>query len=168
PFNVKEHVCIFVAAGAGGGSAYATDIIAIQDLFYHTKVNFLNGFMLLMSTQILGYGLAGFLRKFLVRPTNMIWPSNLVYASMYNTLHGNASETRDKIRFFATAFTAMFVWQFVPQYMFTWLTSIALLCLIAPYSKIIRQLGSGYHGAGILNFSLDWNSIGQFGPLYSP
>ncbi|CAG8570722.1 22811_t:CDS:10 [Cetraspora pellucida] len=168
PFNVKEHVCIFVAAGAGGGSAYATDIIAIQDLFYNTKVNFLNGFMLLMSTQILGYGLAGFLRKFLVRPANMIWPSNLVYASMYNTLHGNASETRDKIRFFATAFTAMFVWQFVPQYMFTWLTSMALLCLIAPYSKTIKQLGSGYHGVGILNISLDWNSIGQIGPLFTP
>ncbi|CAG8532260.1 24732_t:CDS:10, partial [Gigaspora rosea] len=168
PFNVKEHVCIFVAAGAGGGSAYATDIIAIKDLFYNTKVNFLNGFLLLMSTQILGYGLAGFLRKFLVRPANMIWPSNLVYASMYNTLHGNVSETRDKIRFFVTAFTAMFVWQFVPQYMFTWLTSMALLCLFAPYSKIIKHLGSGYHGVGILNFSLDWNSIGQFGPLYTP
>ncbi|KAF0449703.1 opt family small oligopeptide transporter [Gigaspora margarita] len=168
PFNVKEHVCIFVAAGAGGGSAYATDIIAIKDLFYNTKVNFLNGFLLLMSTQILGYGLAGFLRKFLVRPANMIWPSNLVYASMYNTLHGNISETRDKIQFFVTAFTAMFVWQFVPQYMFTWLTSMALLCLFAPYSKIIKHLGSGYHGVGILNFSLDWNSIGQFGPLYTP
>ncbi|PKY55885.1 OPT superfamily oligopeptide transporter, partial [Rhizophagus irregularis] len=24
PFNIKEHVCIFVATGAGGGSAYAT------------------------------------------------------------------------------------------------------------------------------------------------
>ncbi|CAG8567234.1 12233_t:CDS:10 [Dentiscutata erythropus] len=166
PFNVKEHVCIFVAAAAGGGSAYATDIIAIKDLFYNTKVSFFNGFLFLMSTQILGYGLAGFLRKF--RPANMIWPSNLVYASMYNTLHGNVSETRDKIKFFAIAFTAMFVWQFVPQYMFTWLTSMALLCLIAPSSKIIKQLGSGYHGVGILNFSLDWNSIGQLGPLYTP
>jgi hypothetical protein len=98
----------------------------------------------------------------------MIWPSNLVIASMYNTLHGNMSETRDKLRIFVIAFLIMFVWQFVPQYMFTWLTSMALLCLIAPYSRTMKILGSGYHGVGILNFSLDWNAIGQAGPLYTP
>ncbi|CAG8615839.1 7538_t:CDS:10, partial [Acaulospora morrowiae] len=168
PFNVKEHVCIAISAAAGGGSAYATDIIAIQELFYHTSVSFIKGFLLLMSTQILGYGLAGFLRKYLVRPANMIWPTNLVYASMYNTLHGDASETREKLRFFLITFSIMFVWQFVPQYMFTWLTSMALLCLIAPYSSVIKKLGSGYRGVGILNFTLDWNAIGQPGPLFTP
>ncbi|RIA91014.1 OPT oligopeptide transporter protein [Glomus cerebriforme] len=168
PFNIKEHVCIYVATGAGGGSAYATDIIAIQELFYHHTVTFFKGILLLMSTQILGYGLAGFLRKFLVRPANMIWPANLVLASTYNTLHGNLSETQDKLRLFAIAFSILFVWQFVPQYMFTWLTSIALLCLIAPYSKTMKRLGSGYHGVGLLNFTLDWNSIAQPGPFYTP
>lgn len=34
PFNIKEHVCIFVATGAGGGSAYATVCIM---LFYIYK-----------------------------------------------------------------------------------------------------------------------------------
>ncbi|CAG8434781.1 8743_t:CDS:10 [Scutellospora calospora] len=94
PFNVKEHVLIAVAAGAGGGSAYGTDIIAIQDLFYNQHPGFIIGMLLLMSTQMIGYGLAGFLRKF--------------------------------------------------------------------------RMGSGYHGLGILNFSLDWNAIGQPGPLYTP
>ncbi|CAI2166429.1 11728_t:CDS:10 [Funneliformis geosporum] len=131
PFNIKEHVCITVAASTGGVSAYATDIIAIQELFYHQTINFVTGFLLLMSTQILGYGLAGFLRKYLVRPANMIWPSNLVFASMFNTLHGNLSET-------------------------------------PPYDRLINRLGSGYHGVGLLNFSLDWNAIGQVGPLFTP
>ncbi|CAG8729872.1 11160_t:CDS:2, partial [Ambispora leptoticha] len=63
PFNVKEHVCICVATGAGGVSAYATDIIAIQELFYKQHVDFFKGILLLISTQMLGYGLAGFLRK---------------------------------------------------------------------------------------------------------
>ncbi|CAG8446884.1 11182_t:CDS:10 [Acaulospora colombiana] len=158
PFNVKEHVCIAISTGAGGGSAYATDIIAIQELFYHTSVNFIKGFLLLMSTQIIGYGLSGFLRKYLVRPANMIWPTNLVFASMYNTLHGDASETRDKLRFFLIAFSMMFVWQFVPQYMFTWLTSMALLCLIAPYNSKIKKLGSGYHGYQDSTFFIDIGS----------
>ncbi|CAG8500295.1 7085_t:CDS:10 [Ambispora gerdemannii] len=144
PFNVKEHVCICVATAAGGGSAYATDIIAIQELFYKQHVGFFKGILLLISTQMLGYGLAGFLRKYLVRPANMIWPANLVFASMYTTLHGNAKETRDKLRFFVIVFSS------------------------APASATIKKLGSGYHGVGILNFSLDWNAIGQSGPLFTP
>ncbi|CAG8491960.1 2461_t:CDS:10 [Ambispora leptoticha] len=146
PFNVKEHVCIYVATNAGGITAYAMDIIAIQELFYNQHVGFFVGMLLLISTQMLGYGLAGFLRKYLVRPANMIWPSNLVFTSMFNTLHGN----------------------FVPQYMFTWLTSMALLCLAAPANATLKNLGSGYHGVGILNFSLDWNTVGQWGPLFTP
>ncbi|KAF0532938.1 OPT family small oligopeptide transporter [Gigaspora margarita] len=168
PFNVKEHVLIAVAAGAGGGSAYGTDIIAIQDLFYNQHPGFFLGMLLLMSTQMIGYGLAGFLRKYLVRPANMLWPSNLVFSSLFSTLHGDVSDTRDKLKFFVATFTIMFVWQFLPQFMFPLLTSIALLCLIKPYNNDIVRMGSGYHGVGILNFSLDWNAIGQPGPLYTP
>ncbi|CAJ0894025.1 11034_t:CDS:10 [Entrophospora sp. SA101] len=97
PFNIKEHVCIAVAAAAGGGTAYATDIIAIRQLFYGDSANFLLGILLLLSTQMIGYGLAGFLRKYLVRPANMLWPSNLVFASLFTTLHGNVNDTRDKL-----------------------------------------------------------------------
>ncbi|CAG8652084.1 3835_t:CDS:10 [Cetraspora pellucida] len=168
PFNVKEHVLIAVAAGAGGGSAYGTDIIAIQDLFYNQHPGFLMGILLLLSTQMIGYGLAGFLRKYLVRPANMLWPSNLVFSSLFSTLHGDVSDTQDKLKFFTITFTLMFVWQFVPQFMFPMLTSIALLCLIKPFNNDIVRLGSGYQGLGILNFSLDWNAIGQPGPLYTP
>ncbi len=89
---------------------------------------------------------------------------------MYNTLHGNVPESKEKFRFFLIAFSIAFVWEFVPQYMFPWLTSMAVLCLISPFSKTMKRLGSGYHGSGILNFSLDWNAIGlgPFGPLYTP
>ncbi|CAG8685685.1 9482_t:CDS:10, partial [Racocetra persica] len=150
PFNYKEHVCIAAAAAAGGSSAYAVDILSIQDLFYNTRVNFLIGFLLLISTQMLGYGFS------------------LVYASMYNTLHGNISETNDRIRFFYTAFFAMFTWQFVPGYIFPWLISAALLCLIVPNNNVARILGSSHRGAGILDLSFDWNAIGQTFPLFTP
>ncbi|CAG8787173.1 2542_t:CDS:2 [Cetraspora pellucida] len=168
PFNYKEHVCITAAATAGGLSAYAVDIIAIQDLYYNTQVNFLTGFLLLISTQMIGYGLVGFVRKHLVRPINMIWPQSLIFASMYNTLHGNISETNDRTRFFYTTFFAMFAWQFVPGYIFPWLISAALLCLIAPNNNVAKILGSSHSGAGILSLSFDWNAIGQFSPLFTP
>ncbi|CAG8582907.1 7331_t:CDS:2, partial [Scutellospora calospora] len=159
PFNYKEHVCIGAAASAGGVLAYAVDIIAVQELFYNIKVDFLIGFLLLISSQMLGYGLAGFVRKYLVYPANMIWPQSLVYATMYNTLHGNIFETNKKIRFFYIAFASMLVWQFIPEYLFLWLTSISILCLVAPGNNVAKLLGSGYRGAGVLDFTLNWNSI---------
>ncbi|RIB14300.1 oligopeptide transporter 6-like protein [Gigaspora rosea] len=168
PFNYKEHACVAAAANAGGVAAYAVDIISIQELFYDTKVNFIVGFLLMVSTQMLGYGLAGFLRKHLVRPINMIWPQALVFSTLYNTLHGNSTETRDRIRFFYIAFISIFAWQFVPQYIFPWLSSAAILCLMAPNSNIVKTLGSAYRGAGVLNFSFDWNAIGSMNPLYTP
>ncbi|CAG8483621.1 21933_t:CDS:10 [Gigaspora margarita] len=166
PFNYKEHACIAAAANAGGSAAYA-DIIAIQELFYNTKVSFIVGYLLLLSTQMLGYGLAGFVRKYLVRPNNMIWPQALVFSTLYNTLHGNTTETKDRIRFFYFAFIGIFVWQFVPQYIFPWLSSAAILCLMAPNNNVVKLLGSAYRGSGILNFSFDWNVIGSINPLYN-
>jgi OPT oligopeptide transporter protein len=65
PFNIKEHAIIVVMASVAFSVAYATDIILAQLVFY--KQNFGISFQLLLtvSTQSLGYGIAGMMRKFL-------------------------------------------------------------------------------------------------------
>jgi hypothetical protein len=40
PFTVKEHVLITIMASVGSGSAYATDIIAVQRVYYNQVFNF--------------------------------------------------------------------------------------------------------------------------------
>lgn len=67
PFNIKEHSIIVVMASVSFSVAYATDIILAQLVFY--KQNFGIGWQLLLtiSTQSLGYGIAGMMRKFLGR-----------------------------------------------------------------------------------------------------
>ena len=40
PFTVKEHVLVTVMASVGYSSAYATDIIAVQRVFYKQNWNF--------------------------------------------------------------------------------------------------------------------------------
>jgi hypothetical protein len=40
-----------------------------------------------MSTQMIGYSVGGFCKRFLVAPPSMIWPANLVTAALFNTLH---------------------------------------------------------------------------------
>jgi hypothetical protein len=67
PFNIKEHSIIVVMASVSFSVAYATDIILAQVVFY--KQDFGTAFQLLLtiSTQSLGYGIAGIMRKFLGR-----------------------------------------------------------------------------------------------------
>ncbi|KAK4701267.1 hypothetical protein P7C70_g4966, partial [Phenoliferia sp. Uapishka_3] len=104
--------------------------------------------------------------------TTMIWPSTLVLVTLFETLHGGAKdsikETRDRMRFFSISFLGIFTWQFLPAVVFPTLTSIAVLCLLDNNNFVMRTLGSGYDGFGLLDFSLDWSVIGGTGALYTP
>ncbi|KAL0289883.1 UNVERIFIED_CONTAM: Oligopeptide transporter 4 [Sesamum radiatum] len=72
PFNMKEHVLISIFANAGsafgGGSAYAVGIVDIIKAFYKRNISFLASWILVITTQVLGYGWAGILRKYVVEP----------------------------------------------------------------------------------------------------
>ncbi|GAA5961932.1 hypothetical protein JCM21900_001152 [Sporobolomyces salmonicolor] len=172
PFNKKEHLLIGVLAGSGASAAYAGEIVAVQELFYHSNLGTFGGLLLLLSTQLIGFGLSGLTYRLLVRPTAMLWPSQLVTVSLYETLHGSAKEdiahNADRMRFFSYSFLGIFAWQFIPAVVAPTLTSIAVLCIVNNGSSIMRILGSGYDGFGFLNFSLDWSVIGGTGALYTP
>ena len=64
-FNIKEHSVIVVMASVSFGVAYATDIILAQLVFYKQDFGVVFQLLLTISTQSLGYGIAGILRKFL-------------------------------------------------------------------------------------------------------
>jgi OPT oligopeptide transporter protein len=40
-----------------------------------------------MSTQLIGYSIGGICKRFLVAPPSMIWPANLTFCAIFNTLH---------------------------------------------------------------------------------
>jgi len=40
PFSIKEHVLATIMASVGSGSAYATDIVAVQRVYYNQNYNF--------------------------------------------------------------------------------------------------------------------------------
>lgn len=126
PFNKKEHLLIGVMAGsgavspsrpfrllgvrsthswAGQSAAYAGEIISVQDLYYKTNLGAVGGLLLLLSTQLIGFGLSGLTYRLLVRPTAMLWPSTLVFVTLFETLHGgakdNLKQTKDRMRFFS-------------------------------------------------------------------
>ena len=41
-----------------------------------------------MSTQLIGFSIAGICKRFAIAPPSMIWPENLLTAVLFNTLHG--------------------------------------------------------------------------------
>ncbi|KAK3832927.1 MAG: OPT family small oligopeptide transporter [Linnemannia elongata] len=172
PFNIKEHVLVALTANCAGGIAYAVDITVIQKVFYQQDFGFLANFFLILTTQTLGFGMAGVLRRYLVYPAAMIWPANLVQVAMFNTLHKEEDLLPgqwSRFKFFCVATACMFIYQWIPGFFFPVLSSIAWMCWIDPKNPVLSQVG-GAQGLGVGAISLNWNNIVSYlgSPLVVP
>ncbi|KIM81497.1 hypothetical protein PILCRDRAFT_71915 [Piloderma croceum F 1598] len=175
PFSIKEHVLITIMASVGATSAYATDIIAVQRVYYSQTHNFSYQWMVVMSTQLIGFSIGGIARRFLVQPPSMIWPYNLVTCALFNTLHAQQYSgigSRGGIsreRFFVYCFTGGFLWYFFPGYIFQALSFFSWVCWIAPNNIPLNQMFGYEHGMGMSLITFDWSQIAYIGsPLATP
>ncbi|CAA2986875.1 oligopeptide transporter 6 [Olea europaea subsp. europaea] len=173
PFNIKEHVLITILANSGAGSVYATHILSAVKLYYKKSLSFLPALLVMITTQVLGFGWAGVFRKQLVEPGEMWWPSNLVQVSLFRALHETDKRPKGRTtrtQFFLITLVASFSYYIFPGYFFTMLTSLSWMCWIAPKSVLVQQLGSGLQGLGIGAIGLDWSTISSYlgSPLASP
>lgn len=176
PFNIKEHVIITIFANCGvsfgGGDAYSIGAITVMKAYYKQSLNFLCGLLIVLTTQILGYGWAGMLRRYLVDPVEMWWPSNLAQVSLFRALHEKESKSKGltRMQFFLIALAASFAYYTLPGYLFPILTFFSWVCWAWPHSITAQQIGSGYHGLGIGAFTLDWAGISAYhgSPLVTP
>ncbi|KAI8098534.1 OPT family small oligopeptide transporter [Halteromyces radiatus] len=176
PFGVKEHVLITVMANAAATSFDAIDIIVVQKIYYNQDWGFGGGILLVLTTSLIGFGFAGILRRYLVRPASMVWPINLVNATLFHTLHQQVPKdvkdaeatvsglSMSRNKFFLIAFIASFVWYFFPGYIIPVLTSISWICWIKKDSVLVSQLGSGINGLGLGSFTLDWSTLSAWYP----
>jgi len=135
PFNVKEHVLIYMMANVGIAPAYVMNAIVVADKFY--GIDFGPGFeiLLVLATSLTGFGLAGLCRKFLVKPASMVWPQNLVSCTLLNTLHAEEDDRMTGIsryRFFIYVMIGTFIWTFFPGFLFVGLSFFSWMCWILP------------------------------------
>ncbi|KAL7315338.1 hypothetical protein PS15m_006798 [Mucor circinelloides] len=171
PFNIKEHTCIYVLISAANTSAYGTWILSAQELFYQDTPGAAGAIFLLIATQLVGYGIAGQLRPYLVYPANMTWPTSLPVVSLIKTLNTDRQEAKWRTRFFFIVFGAIFVYEFIPQYMFPMLGGISIICLAKNDSRWVQRLFGGLatnEGMGMFQLSFDWNLLTSYNPLYIP
>ncbi|KAJ7643180.1 peptide transporter MTD1 [Mycena rosella] len=143
PFNMKEHVAIAIFASTASGSALAITIFAVDELYYNINPSVAVAIFTLISTQLIGYGLGGIMRSFLVYPTYM-W-----------------------------CFIAIFIWEWFPEFIAPTLTGISIFCLAkrdSPWFTRIFGGAAGNEGLGLFSLCLDWNYISTsgFGALFTP
>ncbi|XP_038703383.1 oligopeptide transporter 7-like isoform X2 [Tripterygium wilfordii] len=173
PFNVKEHVLATIFANAGAGSVYAIHVVSTVKVFYKKELTFVVALLVVLTSQVLGFGWAGVFRRYLVQPAAMWWPQNLVQVSLFRALHEKEERPRGGLmrnQFFLIAFICSFAYYVFPGYLFPMLSSLSWVCWVFPTSVLAHQLGSGLHGLGIGAVGLDWASISSYldSPLASP
>jgi OPT family small oligopeptide transporter len=175
PYAVKEHVLTTIMATVASGSAYATDIVAVQRVYYNQRFNFSYQWLIVMSTQLIGFSIGGIARRFLVQPASMIWPANLVNCALFNTLHsqvysgmGNRGGI-SRERFFLYGFLGSCTWYWFPGYIFQALSVFNWVCWIAPDNIPVNQMFGYAHGMGMSLITFDWAQIAYIGsPLATP
>ncbi|KAF8901367.1 OPT oligopeptide transporter [Gymnopilus junonius] len=157
----------------GAGTAYATDVIAVQRVYYNQIFNFGLDDRHVDSTY--WFSIGGISRRFLVDPPSMIWPANLVICALFNTLHSQTyagigdRKGLSRERFFFYCFVGSAVYYFFPGYLFQALSTFSWVCWIAPDNVIINQMFGYFHGLGMSLFSFDWAQIAYIGsPLATP
>ncbi|KAJ1023205.1 hypothetical protein NDA16_003358 [Ustilago loliicola] len=171
PFNLKEHAAITLMASAGTQSALATEALAAQQLFYGGYPSKAAGIFLVLSSQLIGYCVAGLLRNVLVYPVKMLWPANLPLTSLLETFHGSKGASsknviKKRMKVFWIVAGAMFVWEVFPEYIFPVLEGVSIFCLAKQNDIVFTNLfggASGNEGLGFLSICFDWQYIASLG-----
>ncbi|KAG1756630.1 OPT oligopeptide transporter protein-domain-containing protein [Suillus paluster] len=172
PFNKKENAFIIIMSSAAANSALATEVLAVQRLYYNITPNAGSSIFLLFSSQLLGYGIGGMMRGILLYPSKMLYPGVLPLLSMFDALYRDGSEARRKLKVFYVVFAAIFIWEMFPEWIFPLLTGFSIFCLAAPNNAAVSRVfggSNGNEGLGLLSLCFDWQYIsGVINPMTIP
>ncbi|OAA62839.1 oligopeptide transporter protein [Niveomyces insectorum RCEF 264] len=170
PWTYKEQMLATIIVDVGLTSAYCFWNIQTQVVYYHdTWLTPGYGILLLLSTQLMGLGFSGLLRRFVVYPVEAIWPNilptlalnrALLLPEARESLHG---WTISRYRFFFLVFGAIFVYFWLPDFVFPALSYFAWMTWIAPNNFNLNIITGSQNGLGFNPFStFDWNIIGTY------
>ena len=135
-------------------------------------------YLITISVQCIGYGLAGLLRPFLVYPNYCLWPSSLPTLVLIRSLHERSGYSfrvlrwrLTRYRYFLTMTGLYLVWMMYkhldimpndrigPGYIFSdTVENFNWMVWIKPDSKILTLITGGVNGLGLNPLpTLDWN-----------
>jgi OPT family small oligopeptide transporter len=177
PFNIKEHALITIMANVsfGSGAAYLTDVIITMEHFYRRNLGWGFQVVAIIASQAIGYSIAGLVRRVLIYPASMIWPSNLVTATFLTNIHLKVNHIANgwrisRLRFFLTVVVLHVIWTWMPLFFAPCLSYFSFASWVAPNNIIVNQLFGNQQGLGMLPITFDWNQIAGYigSPLVPP
>lgn len=180
PWNTKEQALVTIMFGITASMAYVSDQIFVQRLaiYYDNNSWARSGyqFTLIMSTQFIGFGLAGLVRHVLVYPPQCIWPSVLPALALNKALLGEERKenihgwTISRYRFFLYSFCGMFIYFWFPNFLFQALSIFNWTTWIAPHNFKLATITGSISGLGINPWpTFDWNVVSSLlAPLNTP
>ncbi|KAH8987176.1 OPT oligopeptide transporter protein-domain-containing protein [Lactarius akahatsu] len=168
-FKLKEHVTASVVASSASWGTTAVLNFAVERLYYDTGVRPSNAILSTFSTAVFGYGMVGLLRPVTIYPSEMVYWGNLPTVSIFQALHFDNTPNHKRVRLFWTAFSAMFVYEIFPSYIFPLLNGFSIFCMASQHTSprvqnIFTNIfggAEGNEGLGLFNLSFDWQYIGS-------
>ncbi|CAK5279804.1 unnamed protein product [Mycena citricolor] len=179
PFNPKEHMIITIMANVGFSTPYTNNIIWVQYLPLYFNQSWASNFgyqvTIALSTNLIGYGLAGLTRRFLVYPASAIWYYNLSSIALNRAFHSEKATVANgwrmsRMRWFLYCFAGMFVYFWFPNYIFQALSYFNWMTWIAPDNVDLAAITGTVSGLGFNPVpTFDWNQLTYLlDPIISP
>ncbi|KAK9235556.1 OPT oligopeptide transporter protein-domain-containing protein [Lipomyces kononenkoae] len=178
PWTFKEQMLATIMTNVGAGSSNFMSYAVTMKLPMFFGLDFVGfGFMLLMnlSTQFFGFGIAGLLRRWVVYPSKSVWPTILPILQLNKALLLPETKrsiygwTITKYKFFFIMFVLAFLYFFIPDYLFTALSTFNWMTWIAPQSKTLAFVSGSLIGMGFNPWTtFDWSVINYSTPLVLP
>ncbi|KDQ12029.1 hypothetical protein BOTBODRAFT_176795 [Botryobasidium botryosum FD-172 SS1] len=169
PFTRKEHMLITVMANVSFNVGYSGYIIVVQRVPHFFNQQWAKDFgyqiTLSLSFQLMGYGLAGLSRRFLVYPAAAIWPRNLASIALNNSFHTDENKPANgwkvsQSRFFLYGFIGMFCYFWFPNYIAEFLSYFSWITWISPNNVSLAAITGSVTGLGLNPWpTFDWNVI---------
>ncbi|KAK0739454.1 OPT oligopeptide transporter protein-domain-containing protein [Apiosordaria backusii] len=186
PFNKKEHMLITIMSNVAKSTPYTNYIVWIQVLPQFFDQAWANNvayqILIALSTNFIGYGMAGLCRRFLVYPSFCVWPGSLVTIALNSAFHDKSTEdektdgpfktrwTMSRMRYFCWAFGLMFAYFWLPNYVFAALSYFSWMTWISPDNPDLANITGGSTGLGLNPVpTFDWNILSMtLDPLMAP
>jgi len=169
--ETKEVVFSVIMAASASAGVVGVELIATQDVIFHKKMPAIISIMTLLSSQLIGYGIAGLLRPILVYPAQITYPAVLPIVALFQSMSSQSETTVKQLSFFKKLIVAISLYEIIPTYLAPALQAISVWCLTLPKVPAITNLFGGSlpgEGIGLMAFSADWTLVGSLSPLYVP
>jgi OPT family small oligopeptide transporter len=177
PWSFKEQMfatILFTVANGPGGTYYIYLVQKLPQYLGNTWVTFGYEVTLALAVQYFGFGFAGALRRFVIYPVRCFWPKvfptlamnrALIVPEKKEVVHG---WTISRYRFFMVCFGLMFLYFWIPNFLFQALHAFNWMTWIAPNNFNLGMITGFYGGMGFNPWAtFDWNVSGS-GALITP